>query len=67
VLHGGEAPVDGSAMGWWAGALAASLLVGGGSFLAMRRLPLVWTTRLALLLAVLGGALALVPLAAQAG
>jgi urease accessory protein len=67
VLHGGESPVDGSALGWWSGALAASLLVGGGSFLAMRRLPLVWTARLALLLAVLGGALALVPLAAQAG
>ncbi len=67
LLHGGEAPVDGSAFGWWAGALTASVLVSGGSFLAMRRLPLVWTPRLALLLAVLGGALALVPLAAQAG
>ena len=67
LLHGGEAPVDGSALGWWAGALAATVLVSGGSFLAMRRLPLVWTARLALLLAVLGGALALVPLAAQAG
>jgi len=67
LLHGGEAPVDGSAFGWWAGALAASLLVGVGSFLAMRRLPLVWTARLALLLAVLGGALALVPLAVQVG
>ena len=43
------------------------MLVSGGSFLLMRRLPLVWTARLALLLAVLGGALALVPLAAQAG
>jgi urease accessory protein len=67
LLHGGEAPVDGSAFGGWAGALAASLLVGGGSFLALRRLPLVWTARLALLLAVLGGALALVPLAVQVG
>lgn len=67
ALHGGEAPVDASAFGWWAGALAASVLVSGGSFLLMRRLPLAWTNRLALLLAVLGGALALAPLAAQAG
>jgi hypothetical protein len=57
ALHGGEAPVDASAFGWWAGALAASVLVSGGSFLLMRRLPLVWTARLALLLAVLGCAL----------
>ncbi|MDM7954622.1 MAG: HupE/UreJ family protein [Cyanobium sp. CZS 25K] len=62
LLHGGEAPADATALGWWLGALAASLLVSGGSFLVMRRLPLVWTSRLALLLAVLGGALALAPI-----
>jgi urease accessory protein len=62
VLHGAEAPADATAFGWWLGALAASVLVSGGSFLAMGRLPLVWTARLALLLAVLGGALALAPM-----
>ncbi len=51
-----------SAFGWWLGAFAASLLVSGGSFLALRRLPPVWTPRLALLLAVLGGALAFAPM-----
>ncbi len=62
LLHGGEAPADPTALGWWLGAFTASVLVSGGSFLALRRLPLVWTVRLALLLAVLGGALALAPL-----
>ncbi|WP_216902348.1 HupE/UreJ family protein [Synechococcus sp. CCY 9618] len=62
LLHGGEAPADPSAFGWWLGALTASVLVSGGAFLALRRLPLAWTTRLAMLLAVLGGALALAPL-----
>ncbi len=62
LLHGGEAPADPSAFGWWLGALTASVLVSGGSFLALRRLPLAWTTRLALLLAVLGGALAFAPM-----
>ncbi len=62
LLHGGEAPADPSAFGWWLGAFAASLLVSGGSFLALRRLPPVWTPRLALLLAVLGGALAFAPM-----
>lgn len=62
LLHGGEAPADPTAFGWWLGAFAASLLVSGGSFLALRRLPPVWTPRLALLLAVLGGALAFAPM-----
>jgi urease accessory protein len=62
LLHGGEAPADGTALGWWLGACAASVLVSGGSFLVMGRLPQIWTARLALLLAVLGGALALAPL-----
>ncbi|KEF40992.1 MAG: hypothetical protein ER33_13870 [Cyanobium sp. CACIAM 14] len=61
LLHGLEAPADPTAVGWWLGALAASVLVCGGSFLALRRLPPVWTLRLALLLAVLGGGLALAP------
>jgi len=62
LLHGIEAPSDHSALAWWLGAFGASVLVSGGSFLLMRRLPLVWTVRLAMLLAVLGGALALGPI-----
>ncbi len=62
LLHGVEAPSDHSALAWWLGAFGASVLVSGASFLLMRRLPLVWTVRLAMLLAVLGGALALAPI-----
>jgi urease accessory protein len=67
LLHGGEAPADPTVLAWWLGAFAASSLVSGGTFLALRRVPQVWTLRLALLLAVLGGALALAPLGVVAG
>jgi len=62
LLHGVEAPSDHSALAWWLGAFGASVLVSGCSFLLMRRLPLVWTVRLAMLLALLGGVLALGPI-----
>lgn len=55
MLHGLEAPAPGAALGWWVGALAASVLVSGGSFLALRRVPQAWTRALALLLALSGG------------
>ena len=59
MLHGLEAPVDGSAAQWWLGAGAGSMLVSGASFLLLRRLPLAWTRGVALLLAVSGGVVAL--------
>lgn len=59
MLHGQEAPADGGATLWWLGALLTSSLVCGGSFALLRRLPMGWTQRLALLLLVLGGAAAL--------
>jgi urease accessory protein len=62
MLHGLEAPGDGSAVLWWLGAFASSVLVCGGSFLVLRRLPLAWTQGLALLLAVCGGVVALGPI-----
>lgn len=62
MLHGLEAPAAGAAALWWLGAFAGSLLVGGGSFLALRRLPLSWTRGVALLLALAGGVAALSPL-----
>jgi urease accessory protein len=61
LLHGLEAPADGSAALWWLGALSGSVLVSGGSFLLLRRLPLAWTRGLALLLALGGGVVALGP------
>jgi len=61
MLHGLEAPADGSAALWWLGAFTGSVLVSGGSFLLLRRLPLAWTRGAALLLALCGGVVALGP------
>ena len=55
MLHGLEAPADASALLWWRGAFIGSVLVSGGSFLALRRMPQAWTRALALLLALSGG------------
>ena len=61
LLHGLEAPAEGSAALWWFGALSASALVSGGSFLLLQRLPVAWTRGVALLLALCGGLAALGP------
>ncbi|MFN9872907.1 MAG: HupE/UreJ family protein [Cyanobacteriota bacterium] len=61
MLHGLEAPADGSAALWWLGAFTGSVLVSGGSFLLLRRLPVAWTRAVALLLALCGGVAALGP------
>jgi urease accessory protein len=61
MLHGLEAPADASALLWWRGAFIGSVLVSGGSFLALRRLPLAWTRGVAVLLALGGGVAALGP------
>jgi urease accessory protein len=62
MLHGLEAPADGSALLWWLGAFSGSMLVSGGSFLALRRLPLAWTRGVCVLLALCGGVAALGPI-----
>jgi len=62
MLHGLEAPAGGSAALWWLGAFSGSVLVIGGSFLALRRLPLAWTRGLGVLLALCGGVAALGPI-----
>ena len=61
MLHGQEAPADLGASSWWLGALAASTLVAGGSYLVLRQRPAIWSQRLALGLALAGGLLALAP------
>jgi urease accessory protein len=61
MLHGLEAPADGSAALWWLGALAGSLLVSGGSVWLLRRLPHAWMGGLALVLALSGALAALGP------
>jgi urease accessory protein len=58
LLHGLEAPRDGSTLLWWAGALLGSALVSGVTCLLMRRLPLAVTRFLALALVVSGAVLA---------
>ena len=62
MLHGLEAPVDGSAALWWLGALSGSVLVSVGSLLLLRRLPVAWTHAAALLLALGSGLVALGPI-----
>jgi urease accessory protein len=67
LLHGQEAPADASSLLWWGGALISSLLVGVGAFQGFSRLPASATKVAAAAFLLLGGLLALVPLAALAG
>lgn len=70
LLHGQEAPQDGTTLLWWAGALISSLLVCGGAYGLLRALPLAWTRAAAIAFLAIGGWLALGPiglLAAGAG
>ena len=62
MLHGQEAPAGLAAASWWLGAFGGSLLVSGGSYLLLRRLPAHWTAKLALVLALIGGVLVLGPI-----
>jgi urease accessory protein len=64
MLHGHEAS---GASSWWAGALLASGLTVGVTFLLLRRLGTAWTVRLAVLLTVVGALLALGPIGLLAG
>jgi urease accessory protein len=59
MLHGLEAPHDGNTLLWWAGALASSVLVCGGSTLLLKRLPQSWSRTAAIGFLALGGLLAL--------
>ena len=61
MLHGQEAPAGLAAASWWLGALAASALVAGGSYLVLRQQPATWIQRLAVGLALAGGLLAFAP------
>jgi len=61
MLHGQEAPAELAAASWWLGALAASVLVAGGSYLVLRQQEAIWSQRLAIGLALAGGLLAFAP------
>jgi len=61
MLHGQAVPTEIGASSWWIGALAASTLVAGGSYLVLRKQAAIWSQRLALGLALAGGLLAFAP------
>ena len=67
LLHGQEAPADGSALLWWSGALISSVLVCGGAYRVFRSLPVAFTKAGAVVFFAVGGALALAPLALLVG
>jgi urease accessory protein len=60
MLHGQEAPAG--QLGWWLGALLASVAVTGLSCAGLSRLPRGWTMAVATALSLAGGLLALAPL-----
>jgi len=70
MLHGLEAPQEGSTWIWWGGALVSSACLCGGAALLFKQLPAPWTKGLALASVLIGVVLAfgsLGPLAAGAG
>ena len=67
MLHGLEAPTESSTLLWWSGALLSSVLVCGGSYLLLKRLPVSVTKAAAVAFLAIGGLLAFGPLILLAG
>ena len=71
MLHGLEAPKDSGTLLWWSGALLSSVLVCGGTYLVLKKLPVSVSKAAAVAFLAIGGFLALIgplgPLAAGAG
>jgi urease accessory protein len=63
LLHGQEAPADGTTLLWWSGALISSVVVCGGAYRVFRSLPVAFTKAGAVVFFAVGGALALAPVA----
>jgi len=63
MLHGLEAPADGSTVLWWGGALLSSALVCGATYLLLKKLPGVRPQAAAWAFLAIGGLLAWAPLA----
>jgi urease accessory protein len=59
LLHGMEAPADGSRLLWWAGALLSSVVISGGSALLLRQMHQGWGKLVALSTLMAGGLLVL--------
>jgi urease accessory protein len=64
MLHGLEAPRDGSTLLWWIGAFTSSVVLSGGSFVLLRRRPALRAAAAAAFLLV-GGCLTLAALISQ--
>jgi urease accessory protein len=67
MLHGLEAPKDSSTLFWWSGALLSSVLVCGGTYLLLRKLPTSVSKAAAIAFLAIGGLLAFGPLGLLAG
>ena len=67
MLHGLEAPKDSSTLFWWSGALISSLLVCGGTYLLLKKLPVSVSKAAAVAFLAIGGLLAFGPLGLLAG
>ncbi|QNI82878.1 nickel transporter/ HupE/UreJ family [Synechococcus sp. RS9907] len=67
MLHGLEAPKDSSTLIWWSGALLSSVLVCGGSYLLLKKLPTSVSKAAAVAFLAIGGLLAFGPLGLLAG
>ena len=67
MLHGLEAPKDSSTLLWWSGALISSVLVCGGTYLLLKKLPVSVSRAAAVAFLAIGGLLAFGPLGLLAG
>ena len=67
MLHGLEAPRDSSTLLWWSGALLSSVLVCGGTYLLLKKLPVSASKAAAVAFVAIGGFLAFGPLGLLAG
>jgi len=67
MLHGLEAPKDSTTLLWWSGALLSSVLVCGGSYLLLKKLPVSVSKAAAIAYLAIGGLLAFGPLGLLAG
>ena len=67
MLHGLEAPKDSSTLIWWSGALLSSVLVCGGTYLLLKKLPTSVSKAAAIVFLAIGGLLAFGPLGLLAG
>jgi urease accessory protein len=67
MLHSLEAPTDSSTLLWWSGALLSSVLVCGGTYLLLKKLPVSVSKAAGVAFLAIGGFLPFAPLGLLAG